>query len=372
MIEPIRVLQINYGMDRGGAETLIMNIYRNIDRDKVQFDFLLHDRNKTAYEDEILSLGGRIYHIPRYLGYNKFSYEKELGNFLKEHPEYMIIHDHLMNSAKETFRIAKKFGRITVAHSHIAGEGSTPSDALRFFFRCGLWKVSDYRFACSKEAGEWLYRGKADFKVLNNGIDTEKFKFNENERRKTRMELGIDENTILVSNIGRMVRQKNQARILDIFALFHKRNPNSKLMIVGKGPLRESLIKKAEELSLEKCIILPGEREDIPSLLSSSDIFLFPSLFEGLGIALVEAEASGLVSVLSSHLPKEVDLIPPLMHRVSLKDDDSKWVEEMEKALSEKIERDRCYTTIKDKGYDIKSTAEKMENFYLSISKETE
>ena len=172
---PIRILQVSYSMDLGGAETLIMNLYRNIDRTKVQFDFLLHAEEESAYEEEIIKLGGKIYRIPRFLGYNKLSYDKALREFLSNHPEHIIIHDHLMDSASETFHIAKKMGRITISHSHTEIIEKSLEERIRFFFRKDLYKHADYRFACSNKAGEWLYRNKADFSVIKNGIETDKY-----------------------------------------------------------------------------------------------------------------------------------------------------------------------------------------------------
>ncbi len=368
MSNPIRILQVSWGMERGGAETLLMNIYRHIDRTKVQFDFLLSSDYKTAYEDEIEALGGRIYHINRFLGYNKLSYDRALKKFLIEHPEHMIIHDHLMDSASETLRVAKKMGRITVAHSHIAETKTDFSDLIRFFFRRNLWRRADYRFACSKEAGEWLYRGKAGYTVLNNAIETEKFSFDEKTRENKRKELAIEQETIVVINIGRMVEQKNQTRVLDIFSRFLTKHNNSKLLIAGKGELENKLKKKAESLDIENAVMFLGERDDIPALLAASDIFLFPSLFEGLGIVLIEAEAEGLVSVFSSHLPGEVDLEKDLIYRVELSSNDWVWVEGMEEALETKIKREERYMAVKEKGYDIKEIAKKMEKFYLECS----
>lgn len=366
---PIRILQISYGMDRGGAETLIMNIYRNIDRTKVQFDFLLHNPERTAYEDEIESLGGRIYHIPRFLGYNKLSYDKELKVFLDAHPEFTIIHDHLMDSAEETFKIAKKLGRITVAHSHAVEEVKTPLDYARFLFRRNLYKYADVRLACSKEAGLWLYRNKKDFIIINNGIDTEKYRFSEELRREKRNELGITPETILVSNVGRLVEGKNHRRLIDIFALFHQANEDSKLMITGAGELEDVLKKKVKDKGLENNITFTGERSDIPALLAASDIFLFPSLSEGLGIVLVEAQAEGLPCVLSSNIPEEVDLIPSLVNRVSLDEDDGAWEKKMKQVLERKTtERETRYLEVRDKGYDIRKTAGIIENLFLKLA----
>ena len=364
---PIRILQISYGMDRGGAETLIMNIYRNINRELVQFDFLLHSKQKTAYEDEINKLGGRIYHIPRFFGYNKLSYDLNLKRFLSEHPEYLILHDHLMDSAEETFKVAKKLGRITISHSHIVQYYKKPSDLIRYFFRRNLYRYSDYRFACSKEAGDWLYRKKAKFEIINNGIDTEKYRYNDQIRRKKRKELNISDNTLLITNIGRLVEQKNQKRLLDIFSTFYKTNRDSTLVIIGKGPLDNKLKTHARKLKIEQNVIFLGERNDVNEILMASDLFLFPSLFEGLGIVLIEAEATGLSSVLSNNIPNEVDLIPRLINRVYLKESNAEWAQQMKTALANRTIREQDYLVVNEKGYDIKDVAKKMESFYLNI-----
>lgn len=368
MSDAIRVLQISYGMDRGGAETLIMNIYRNIDRSKVQFDFLLHNPERTAYEDEIESLGGRIYRIARFLGYNKLSYDRNLKKFLLSHPEYRIIHDHLMDSSGETFRVAKKYGRITVAHSHIVEYYSRPSDYIRFFFRRNLYKYADYCFACSREAGNWLYRGKKDFTVLRNGIETEKYRYSAEIREEKRKELGLPDDDFLITNIGRMVEQKNQKRLIDIFALFNEKHPESKLMIIGTGPLENELRKKVENKKIERSVIFTGERGDVPALLAASDLFLFPSLFEGFGIVIIEAEASGLDSVFSSNIPEDVDLIPDLVTRINLTSSDEEWVKAVETAATKKERfRENDYLAVREKGFDIRESAEYMEKFYLSL-----
>lgn len=366
--EPIRILQISYAMNRGGAETLIMNLYRNINRNKVQFDFLLHDNEESEYEAEIKEMGGIIYRIPRFLGYNKLSYDRELKKFLISHPEYHIIHDHLMDSASETFKVAKKLGRITIAHSHIANVPFSISNSFRFFFRKNLYKISDYRFACSEDAGNWLYRGKADFKVLNNGIETQKYSFSEELRTQKRKELGIDKDEFALLTIGRMVPQKNQKRLINIFCSVLKNNPKSSLTIIGEGPLENELKTTVKELGIEKAVSFLGVRSDIPYLLNAFDAFVLPSLFEGLGIVLVEAEASGLPCIFTNTLPKEVDLIPNLIHRVSLTSDNDTWANVI--LNSEQLKpRSLGSELIAKANYDIKKISEDLESFYLSISK---
>ena len=366
-MQPIRVLQISYAMDLGGAETLLMNLYRNIDRTKVQFDFLLHCPDESAYEKEILSLGGKIYRIPRYLGINKFSYERNLSGFLKAHPEHLIIHDHLMDSASETLRIAKKLGRITIAHSHAASTPFSLKDIYRFFFRRNLWKIADYRFACSNEAGRWLYRGKADFIILKNGIITNRFEFSERTREIKRKEFGIDDSTKIVGTIGRMVEDKNQIRLLEIMKNLISVDAKSVLVIIGEGPLESKLKSVTKKLNLEDKVIFTGSRTDANELLVSMDCFVLPSKSEGLGIVLIEAQATGLPCVFSDVVPKEVDLIPELIHRVSLSDSDDSWTKTI--LCSHPLDNRECACkAVADKGYDIKDSTEQLQKFYLDLS----
>ena len=364
-MEPLRVLQISYAMDLGGAETLLMYLYRNIDRTKVQFDFLLHCPNESAYEKEILSLGGKIYKIPRYLGYNKVAYGRNLKAFLKAHPEHIIIHDHLMDSASETLKIAKRLGRITIAHSHAASAPFSLKDIYRFFFRRNLWKIADYRFACSEEAGKWLYRNKTDFSILKNGIETERFKFAKKTREIKRKEFGIDDSTRLIGTIGRMVKNKNQIRLLGVFNKLISVDDKSVLMIIGEGPLESELKATAKKLKLENRVIFTGPRTDANELMMSMDCFVLPSLSEGLGIVLVEAQATGLPCVFSDIVPKDVDLIPELIHRVSLSDSDEKWTNAILTSLS--LNRENTWKIVKNKGYDIESSAEQLQGFYLDL-----
>ena len=365
---PIRILQISYDMNLGGAETLIMNLYRNIDRTKVQFDFLLHSSEKSAYDDEITSLGGKIYRIPRFLGYNKISYDKELKNFLLQHPEHKIIHDHLMDSATETFKVAKKLGRITISHSHTVQNDFSLSNFIRFLFRKDICKYADYRFACSEEAGLWLYRGKASFSVLRNGIETSRFCFSSEARTKIRASLEIKDNELDLIHVGRFVELKNHRRLVNIFKELLSINPNAKLFFVGEGPIKPEIEKQVEKLNLIERVIFLGARKDVNELLSAFDVFLLPSLSEGLPLTLVEAQASGLPCVFSDFITPEVRLIPSLLKPVSLESSDRTWAEAILSTNPLKNREEAC-TLVENAGFDIRDTAKKMEEFYLRISK---
>lgn len=364
---PVRILQISYSMDLGGAETLIMNIYRNIDRSKLQFDFLLHSDKKSACDDEILALGGRIYRIPRFLGYNKFSYDKALTTFLIEHPEYKILHDHLMDSASETFRVAKKLGRITISHSHTAQNALSISNIIRSFFRRNICKYTDYRFACSEEAGKWMYRDNGSFTVVRNGIETSKFRFSKEKRLKHRKELDINDDVRSVVHVGRFVQEKNHKRIISIFKEITALNENSLLILIGEGPLKKDIEKQVEKLDLKDKVMFLGARKDVNELLSAFDVFLLPSLFEGLPLTLVEAQASGLACVFSDSLTKETRLINTLINPVSLEDSDRVWAETTLRVKSFE-KREEAYALVEKAGFDIRDTAKKLEGFYLDIA----
>ena len=365
-MKPLRVLQISYAMDLGGAETLLMNLYRNVDRSMVQFDFLLHCPTESVYEKEILSLGGKIYRIPRYLGFNKISYERELTGFLKSHPEHIIIHDHLMDSASETLRIAKRLGRITIAHSHAASAPFALKDIYRFFFRRNLWKIANYRFACSEEAGKWLYRNKADFMLLRNGIETSRFRYSEETRTLVRKKLGIENSTLVIGIVGRLDEIKNHMRLLKIMSCLVSFQGNPTLLIIGDGPLEKELKETTRKLKLDEKVIFTGPRRDVAELLTAMDCFVLPSVSEGFGIAIIEAQASGLPCVFTDTIPKAVDLIPQLIHRVSLSESDEIWAQAI--LSSRPLEnRENAWKTVADKGYDITDSARQLQSFYLGI-----
>lgn len=363
-MEPVRVLINNTTMDRGGAETLIMNIYRKIDRTKIQFDFLLHCNYKSAYEDEITKLGGIIYKLPKYRLFNEISFRKALKRFFCSHPQYHIIHCHLMNSASIILDEAKKCGLHTIAHSHATTNGSGPQAWIRDFLHRNLYKIAEYRFACSKDAGNWLFRGRAPFTVIRNGIDTSKFSYNLDSRMMIRKDLNIGSNSVVLGNVGRLSKEKNQSFLLNFFSSFHKKHPDSVLIIVGTGSLLSQLQKKTEKLNLEKSVIFTGSRPDVEKLLCAMDVFVFPSLFEGLPVTLVEAQCSGLPCVTSDIITPEVEATD-LLTRISLSDSTDTWIKQVENALS--IKRENRSKDVEKAGYDIETTARELQDFYLNV-----
>ncbi len=366
-MEPVRVLMVSFNMDRCGAETFIMNIYRAIDRTRVQFDFLLHCSYKSAYEDEILSLGGRIHKIQPYKIYNKKAYDKELDDFFDKHPEYKIIHGHLYNRI-EYLAVAKKHGLVTISHSHSSSNGKGPKAWLLNFLHRNINMVADYRFACSEESGQWLYKTK-DFKVIRNAIDTDIFIFSEDSRRKIREEFNIGENTTVLGHVGRFLPVKQHSVLLNIFASFHRDNPDSTLLLVGEGPLLENAEKLAETLNIKDSVIFTGSRSDVNHLLCAMDLFVFPSEHEGLPVTLVEAQSTGLPCLVPAHITEEIH-VTELMRKIESFDIET-WKDACEKALSDysSYQRNKAHEIVKSSGFDIKQTAEDLQEFYLEQGK---
>lgn len=364
MTNPIRVLQVFGALNRGGSESMIMTLYRKIDRSKIQFDFVKHTQDACSFDEEICSLGGKIYCAPKFKFYNYFSYRKWWKNFFLSHPEYRIVHGHLFTIASVFFDIAHKYNLVTIGHSH-ATEAPILNikTLLRRPFLKKLEKTSDLCFACSNDAGNWIYK-KKKFIVLKNAIDSEKYVYSEKSRNIIREELNL-QNKFVIGNIGRLTAQKNQDFLLDVFKIVHNEIKESALLIVGSGELLQSLKNKAGSLGLGSSVIFTGVRSDVPTLLSAMDVFVFPSLWEGLGIVAVEAQAAGLHTLCSDVVPKEAK-VTNLVEFLSLSDSAQKWADAILKYRFG-YEKVNTYSEIVDAGYDIESTVKWLENFYANI-----
>lgn len=369
MSEPIRILQVFAGMNRGGAETMIMNWYRNIDRSKIQFDFIVHTEEICAYDEEIKKLGGRIYRVPRYTGKNHFSYKTAWKQFFKIHPEYRIIHGHVRSTASIYLKIAKKFKLKTIIHSHsIASRGNKIEKIIKNIMQYSIRYISDYFFSCSDEAGEWLF-GKSIVKnkkyiIIKNAIDIDKYIFNEQIRKEIRQSFKI-ENKFVVGHVGSFTSPKNHLFLLEIFNEVLQLERNSKLILVGDGILKEKIVAKINELEIYDNVILVGDVPNVHEYLQGMDILIFPSLFEGLGISLIEAQASGLTCIVSDTIPKEAE-VTDSVYRMSLNKSAKEWAGLIIEC-SDLNRTKNVYSEIREKGYCISDIVFEIEKLYLNI-----
>lgn len=355
-------------MDRAGQETLIMNLYRHIDRNKFQFDFLCTTNKIGDYDDEIKKLRGIIYYLPQ----SKITipHLHNLGiisnyrNFFKKHPEYRIVHFHNYHAFSVLIQVlGAKLGGVKsiIVHSH---NTSAPNSKVHKIVKPILKLFNIYRLACSKPAGKWMY-GNSKFKVLNNGINTSSYLFNDNNRLKIRKELGIDSDTKLICHIGRFNYQKNHKYILDIFSELLCEDSNFQLILIGKGELELEIEQYAETLGIKDKILFAGIREDIPDILSGSDVFLFPSIFEGLGIVMIEAQANGIPIVCSSVIPEEAILCNNIKS-LSLLDSLSSWVQAIRSQAYEKHDTNN-QVMIYNAGYDILDSTSLLSHIYNNV-----
>ena len=371
--EPIRVLQVIGIMNRGGAEAMIMNLYRNVDRKRVQFDFVEHCQEAAAFDDEILSLGGKIYRCPRYTGKNHLAYVKWWKAFLDKHAgEYRIVHGHIGSTASIYLGIAKHYGLFTIAHSH--GANGSLSLKTISYRAISFWTryIADFFFACSDQAGRDRYgirvvKRKERYQVLNNAIDTQRFAFDLSTRAGIRKAFGYADE-LVIGHVGRFDAAKNQSFLLDVFSEIVKREPNAKLLLVGDGPLRKQIEDKATVLGLSDRVIFTGVRSDVADLLQAMDILVFPSKNEGLPVTLVEAQTAGLPCVISDSIPKDAVITKNLVTTLSLQDSPAKWAEHV-LSRNQEVRSDHS-EEVKAAGFDIHETAKWLEEFYLDKAKQ--
>lgn len=347
-------------MNRGGLETMLMNYYRHIDRNKIQFDFLVHRDFKADYDDEILSLGGKIYHVSRL---NPFSlyYHKELNDFFKNHSEYKIVHVHQDCLSSFALKAAKRNNvPVRIAHSHNANQDRNIKYLIKRYFMRSIPSYATHLFACGKKAGDWMFQG-LPYTIMNNAIDTNQFKYNQSIREAVRNTLVIDSDTLVLGHVGRFFYQKNHDFLIDIFNEVHQMNKNTILMLIGTGELEESIKEKVKKYNLTENVIFLGSRNDVNQLMQAMDIFVFPSHYEGLPVTLVEAQALGLFIVKSDNVPSQC-VITPNMMSLSLNMTAKEWAQQI---LDIHYERKDTSQYIKGAGYDIKQNSQWLQDFYI-------
>ncbi len=368
-----RILHVVTTMDYGGVETLLMTIYRSIDRTKVQFDFLCHNTCDNYFSEEIAELGGKMYMVPFMSRVGYHGYLKELYNFFRAHPEYQIVHSHVNAINGAVLSMAKKAGvSVRISHSHMAtpmGENIF-KNLIYSYMRSKIPQSATHFFACSKAAADYLYKNKknnAACKVVNNAIKTLRFRFSMEARNRIREKYNLQGKFVL-GNVGRFSGEKNQIFSIKIFEEYIRQNPNSTLLLIGEGKEKEELEEYVESKKLSDRVLFLGSQKDIPDFLSAMDVFLFPSTYEGLGIVAIEAQASGLQVLSSDAVPGETN-ITELISYYPLSDI-ALWLSALGDAYSNSQAMDRIQYAqkVKDKEYDIDDTAAFLQGFYLNLN----
>lgn len=354
----IRVLHVLNNLGSGGAESFVMNVYRNIDRSKVQFDFLIRSKENGAILKEIERMGGKVTILPSFPTQFLANY-KELDRYLKVHAkEYKAIHVHANSLVYvKPLALGKKYGiEKRIIHSH------NTRSAAGFLHRMNINRIDKWvtdRFACSNMAGDFMFPNK-EFRFIPNGIELEKFRFSQETRERIRAKLEIGDTTTLIGHVGRFSYQKNHEKLLDIFTDYHKLNPSSKLMLIGDGEEKEKIHNLVLKKGIKDHVIFAGVVSNVNEYLSAMDVFCLPSYYEGLAIVLIEAQAASLPCIASSSTSPESNC-GNVVYK-SLEESPSSWASSIYKMIvNGRHESDKE----KMARFDIRAVARSLEVFYL-------
>lgn len=370
----MRILHITEVLEPAGIESFVMNMYRHMDTSRVQFDFFVTRDQKEYYDDEIARMGGKKYCIDHMSTGNTFlriiKESVSLYRFLKEHP-YEVIHLHTCTPLRALYLAAAKFAgaKTRIIHSHSAEvEGKSALKRLIYMLTQQLIPLfGTHYFACSKAASRWLYpkriwQQNKDW-VFYNGIDTDRFAYTEESRKRYRAELGLDGKYVIV-HTGRFLPQKNQNFLVDVFSQLVKQYDDAHLLLLGKGDLRNEVEQKVLQLGLQERITFLGVRSDVPEILCASDCYVMPSLYEGLPVAGVEAQCNGLPCIFSENVTDEVALCKNVTF-LSLEQPVSQWADAV--SAFRGIPHDpEAAQTVRAAGYDVRHCAQQLMDFYLS------
>lgn len=378
MGKPIRILHVLGGTGLGGAESRIMDLYRQMDREEIQFDFLVHSnavkragddicaREPQFYDEEIHKMGGHIYVLPKFKGYNYFTYRNAVKAFFAEHNEFQAVQGHMTSTASIYLPLAKRAGiPVTVAHSRNAGVEKGLKGIATKIMRRNLYRKADYCFACSELAGidvfgrEWVEKGNV--KIIHNAIDAEKFAYQEEKRALMRKKLRL-EDKLVIGHVGRFYAQKNHCYLIEVFAAFCALREDAALVLLGDGPEKEKIEQRCEELHIRDKVFFLGNQKHPEDYYQAFDFFLLPSLYEGLPGVLVEAQAAGLYCLVSDTVTKEAQATE-LVRYLSIEQPPMLWAEEIQAHIG--YQRNNTCLEMTERGFDVKTQADGYSNFYL-------
>ncbi len=360
----LRVLQVLGKTGLGGAESRIMDLYRHMDREQIQFDFLIHYKEKGYFDDEIKRLGGNIYYLPSFRVYNYFTYKRACRLFFEEHSYFTAVHGHMTSTAAIYLPEAKRAGiPLTIAHARSAGVDKGVKGFITKLLRKNLYRKCDKMFACSDLAAEAVF-GKKRYKenrvtILPNAVDTKEFVPNEEVRIQLRRQYSL-EDKFVIGHVGRFHYAKNHEFLLEVFAQILKQKDNAVLMLLGDGPLKEQTEQKAREMGIANKVIFTGNQTPVAPFYQSFDFLLFPSRFEGLPGTVVEAQAAGLKCLISDTITKQVKATE-LVKFMSIEETAEKWADEVLR-WEEMPETVNC--NLSDTNFDVNKQVEFYKELY--------
>lgn len=363
----MKILQIGFGNNPGGVEAFVMNYYRELSRAEIQFDFLCM-YGKPAYAEEIRSRGGKLFYVPN-IKRNYFGYVKSVKNILMR-GNYDAVHVNMLSAANITpLRLAKKYSSAKViAHSHNSSVPGLIRSLMDKMNRPNVGKYADVKLACGEKAGRWMFGNQAfdagEVRIIRNAIDVEKYLFSAVKREQLRKALGL-EDKFVIGHVGRFETQKNHDALIDIFIEVLKRIPEAQLCLIGDGVLKSHIEEKVQQAGIGENVFFAGVREDVANMLSAMDLFLFPSLFEGLPFTLVEAQTNGLPCVISDTITEEVVINKNTVKKVPLEAGPDIWANAVELFRN----KQRRHTELVKKEmeaahFDIKKEADRLRRLY--------
>jgi glycosyltransferase involved in cell wall biosynthesis len=370
--QPLHVLHVVMDLDRGGIQTLVVNLFRAIDKRRVTFDFLVHRPDVGVHEAEIQAAGGRVYRAPTFAGWNYLSYRRAVARLLREHPEWRVVHGHVLRPAPIYLSLARRAGRATVMHAHNQNGPLTLRAAGRRVVLAAIRaRPVDWWLAASQEAGLARFGRRrvagANYSILRNGVDTNEFICTEAGRGAARASLGVVGEPV-IGFVGRLVRQKNPMFLVEVFRRVVASLPEAVLVIVGDGPMDAELKRAFHNSGAGDHVRFLGPRDDVPDLLKAMDVLLMPSLHEGLPLVAVEAQAAGLPCVLSTGVPPAVVLTPDC-RRLSLAAGQDAWAQATLLALGRADAATRLgqLDMVRSAGFDVAASASWLTSLYESL-----
>ena len=367
----IRVAEVIGKWVGGGLEQVVYNYTSRMDKDKFQIDFIIDEDSLFIPKEKLKEAGINIIIVPPYQKVLK--YQKALIEIFKEN-KYDIVHSHENTLSAFPLRAAKKAGiKVRIAHSHsTTNSKEKKKNLLKLILRPFAKMYSTHYFACTEHAGRWMFGDKevdnGNVYIMNNAIDIEKFKYSDEIRRLKRKELGIKDDALVIGHCGRFVEQKNHSFLIDVFNEIHKEREDAVLLLIGQGPVQDEMKEKVKKMGFENSVIFLGQRKDINELYSVMDVFAFPSLYEGLGMVVVEAQVAGCYCVASTEVPK-VAKISNSIDFVELGKTAKEWADITLEKINSNINRNRVNVIDDNNGYNIKNELHKLTDKYIELNK---